>query len=270
MLPATFLAYAALGCVAGLLSGALGLGGGVVIVPALLLTLPALGLATDMAAHLAVATSLATIAVTSLSAIRTHHQHGFLRWPLALRLAAGIIAGAFAGALLASHMPGAWLAGLFGVFAMLIAVQMAFASAPARVERAAEAERLPGTAGLVTAGALIGLVSGVFGIGGGSVTVPWLSWCRVRMQEAVAVSAAGGFPIAVGGCTGFIISGWNQPGLPAGSLGYVYLPAAAAIVLTSFPFAWLGARAAHRLPSRSLKRIFALILFLIGLRLVLA
>ena len=268
MLPATFLAYAALGCVAGLLAGALGLGGGVVIVPALLLTLPALGLATDMAAHLAVATSLATIAVTSLSAIRTHHRHGYLRWPVALRLASGIVAGAFAGSLLASGMPGAWLASLFGLFAMLIALQMAFASTPAAT--VAAPERLPGTTGLVLAGVLIGTVSGIFGIGGGSVTVPWLNWCRVRMQEAVALSAAGGFPIALGGCSGFIITGWGQPGLPPGSVGYVYLPAAAAIMLTSFPFAWLGARAAHRLPSRALKRAFALVLFLIGLRLVLA
>lgn len=266
MLADTFLIYAALGCVAGLLAGTLGLGGGVVIVPALLLTLPALGLGTDMAAHLAVATSLATIAVTSLSAIRTHHRHGYLRWPLALRLAAGIVPGALAGALLASQLPGAWLASLFGLFAMLIALQMLFSS---RSEAVADLpERLPGAPFLVIAGCLIGLVSGIFGIGGGSVTVPWLSWCRVRMQEAVAVSAAGGFPIALGGCAGFVWAGWSEPGLPVGSLGYVYLPAAAAIVLTSFPFAWLGARVAHRLPSRALKRVFALVLFLIGLRLV--
>lgn len=268
MLMSTFFAYAGLGVVAGLLAGGLGLGGGVVIVPALLLTLTAQGIGVDQAAHLAVATSLATIAVTSLSAIRTHHRHGFLRWPLVLRLAPGIVVGAFAGAFVASLMPGRWLAGLFGLFAMVIAVQMGLsggANAPGEGE-----ERLPSAPGLALAGLVIGLLSGIFGIGGGSLTVPWLSVCRVRMQQAVAVAAAGGFPIAVGGCAGFVVAGWGQSGLPAGSVGYVYVPAAAAIVLTSFPFAWVGARAAHRLPSRALKRVFALVLFLIGLRLMLA
>lgn len=259
------LVYLLLGAAAGLLSGTLGLGGGIVIVPALLAVFALQGLSVDVAAHVAVATSLATIAVTSVSAIRSHHALGNLRWPLALRLGGGIIVGAFAGAFIASLMPGRHLAGLFGFFAMLVAVQMALSG---RGTEAPGPERLPATPWLVVAGALIGTASGIFGIGGGSLTVPYLSWCRVRMQQAVAVSAAGGFPIALGGCAGFVLTGWQHPQVPDWSLGYIYLPAAAAIVVTSFPCARLGARIAHRLPAQTLKRVFAAVLFLIGLRLL--
>lgn len=259
------LVYLLLGAVAGVLSGTLGLGGGIVIVPALLAVFALQGLDVDVAAHVAVATSLATIAVTSVSAIRSHHALGNLRWPLALRLGVGIVVGAFAGAFIASLMPGRHLAGLFGFFAMLVAVQMVL-SGQRRIE--AGEERLPSTPWLVLSGTLIGIASGIFGIGGGSLTVPYLSWCRVRMQQAVAVSAAGGFPIALGGCAGFVITGWHNPQLPDWSLGYIYLPAAAAIVVTSFPCARLGARIAHHLPAQTLKRVFAAVLFLIGLRLL--
>jgi hypothetical protein len=109
----------------------------------------------------------------------------------------------------------------------------------------------------------------MFGIGGGSLTVPFLSACRLRMQQAVAISAVGGLPIALGGGLGFVLAGWQHPDLPSGSFGFIYLPAAAGIVLTSFPLARVGARLAHRLPATTLKRVFAVALFLIGLKLVL-
>lgn len=258
--------FLALGVVAGLLAGALGLGGGVVIVPALLMLFPLMGFPAAITAQQAVATSLATIAVTSTSSIYGHHRLGAIRWPVALPMAAGILIGAFIGAFVASALPSALLARLFGVFAMIIAVQMAISS---QHKQAGGAERLPGHSGLALAGAVIGTLSAIFGIGGGSMTVPFLSACRLRMQQAVAVSAVCGLPIALGGVTGFIIAGWRQPDLPDGSLGFVYLPAAAGIVLTSFPLARLGARLAHRLPAVTLKRVFATALFLIGLNLVL-
>ena len=258
--------FLALGVVAGLLAGALGLGGGVVIVPALLILFPLMGFPAAITAQQAVATSLATIAVTSTSSIYGHHRLAAIRWPVALPMAAGILIGAFIGAFVASALPSALLARLFGLFAMIIAVQMAISS---QRKQAGGAERLPGYSGLALAGAVIGTLSAIFGIGGGSMTVPFLSVCRLRMQQAVAVSAVCGLPIALGGVTGFIIAGWRQPDLPDGSLGFVYLPAAAGIVLTSFPLARLGARLAHRLPAVTLKRVFATALFLIGLNLVL-
>lgn len=257
--------FLALGVVAGLLAGALGLGGGVVIVPALLMIFPLMNFPAAITAQLAVATSLATIIITSISAVHTHHKLGAIRWSVALPMAVGILLGAFAGAFLASILPSATLARLFGVFAMVVSVQMALSS---RKPPAAGPERVPATPLLALAGATIGTLSAIFGIGGGSMSVPFLSACRLKMQQAVAISAFCGLPIAIGGVTGFIIAGWHHPDLPEGSLGFVYLPAAAGIVLTSFPLARVGARLAHRLPAATLKRVFAGALFLIGLKLV--
>ena len=258
--------FLALGVVAGLLAGTLGLGGGVVIVPALLMIFPLMDFPAAITAQQAVATSLATIIVTSISAVHTHHRLGAIRWPVAWPMAAGILLGAFAGAFLASALPSATLARLFGVFAMVVAVQMALSS---RRPPATGPERLPAPPWLALAGGLIGTLSAIFGIGGGSMSVPFLSACRLKMQQAVAISAFCGLPIALGGVAGFILAGWQHPALPAGSLGFVYLPAAAGIVLTSFPLARVGARLAHRLPATTLKRVFAGALFLIGLKLVL-
>lgn len=259
-----FVVFLLVGCVAGLLAGALGLGGGVVIVPALLLVFHWLGFGNDVLVHMAVATSLSTIVVTSLNSVRTHHGAGYVRWPLVLRISAGIVVGALAGAFVADWFSGDSLERLFGGFAMLVALQMALFGRAPHVEGS---ERLPPTPGLVLAGGVIGLISSLFGIGGGSLTVPFLSACRVRMQEAVAASAACGLPIAVAGTTGFVISGWAEPGRPDWSLGYVYLPAFAGIVLASYPMARVGARFSHRLPSARLKKVFAVVLFVIGLKL---
>lgn len=258
--------FLALGVVAGLLAGTLGLGGGVVIVPALLMIFPLMDFPSAILGQLAVATSLATIAVTSISSIRTHHRLGAVRWPVALPMATGILIGAFGGAFFASAMSSDMLVRLFGVFAMVVSVQMGMSS---RRTQVVGEERLPSRVGLALVGTVIGTLSSMFGIGGGSLTVPFLSACRLRMQQAVAISAVCGFPIAIGGGVGFVLAGWQHPDLPDGSLGFVYLPAAAGIVLTSFPLARVGARLAHRLPATTLKRVFAVALFLIGLKLVL-
>ncbi|KAF0811166.1 hypothetical protein A167_00198 [Alcanivorax sp. S71-1-4] len=258
--------YVLLGVLSGLLGGALGLGGGVVIVPGLLLVFHLRGLTENMA-QLAVATSLATIIVTSVGAVRAHHQRGSLRWPLVYRLSGGIVVGAFAGAFIADWLSGPRLTQLFGVFAVLVAIQMMTSSWRKIPEGLPE--RVPGTPVLMAAGGGIGLVSSLFGIGGGSLTVPFMNACRVRMQEAVAVSSACGLPIALAGCIGFIIAGWDNPHLPPGSLGYVYLPAAVGIGIASYPMARVGAGLAHRLPAATLKRIFAVVLCVIGVRLAL-
>lgn len=262
-----FLICLGIGVGAGMLAGALGLGGGVVIVPALIFVFHGMGFDSAIIAKMAVATSLSTIIVTSISAVCTHHQAGFVRWPVVLRLGAGIIFGAFAGAFIADWMKGEWLTRLFGLFAVLIALQMLLAG---RRNVVADApERLPGALGLGLVGLLIGSGSALFGIGGGSLTVPFLSHCRLKMQQAVAAASACGLPIAVAGTAGFVVAGWGQPALPEGSLGYVFLPASAGIVLTSFPVARLSARASHRLPSATLKKVFSLVLIVLGLKLAL-
>ena len=255
---------ALIGVFAGLLGGALGLGGGVVIVPPLIYLFHAMGFDDAVVAQMAVGTSLATIIVTAGSSVRAHHVAGFVRWPLAWRLAGGIVVGTLLGAVLADA-----LTRLFGVFAVLIAAQMLLSRRRAVSAGDGLPERVPGGVGLAGVGSVIGGISSLFGIGGGSLTVPFLSWCRLPMQNAVAISAACGLPIALAGSAGFVATGWGRTELPPWSLGYVYLPAALAIVVTSFPMARVGARLSHRLPSATLRRIFAAVLIVIGVELIL-
>lgn len=259
----TLLLYLAVGAFAGLLAGLFGVGGGVVIVPALAFSFTAQGMNPEVLMHVAVGTSLATIVVTSLSSIRAHHRRGAVLWPVFLRLTPGIIVGAFIGAAVADLLPGEWLRRIFALFILFVAVQLAFGLRPA------PNRSLPGTAGMALAGAVIGSVSAIVGIGGGSLTVPFLTWCNVHVRNAVATSAAGGFPIAVAGALGFLYQGWGAAGLPEWSSGYLYWPAFAGIVVASTSMAPLGARLAHTLPAATLKRIFALLLAVIGVRMLL-
>ena len=254
-----FLLYACLGMVAGLLAGLLGVGGGLLIVPALVAVWSASGLASDYMMQLAIGTSLATIVFTSFSSVRAHHRRGAVDWPIFRRLAPGIVLGAWLGAVLASYLPGSALKTVFGVFELLVAVQMGFSW---RVE---PHRKLPAAPGMFAAGGLIGTISAVIGIGGGTMTVPFLTWCNVVMQRAVATSSACGLPIAVGGALGYLVMGWGKEGLPQDSLGFIYLPAFVAITIASMLFAPLGAALAHRLPVLVLKRVFAVFLALLGL-----
>jgi uncharacterized membrane protein YfcA len=214
--------------------------------------------------HLAIGTSLATIVLTSLSSIRAHHQRGAVLWPVVGRLTPGIIAGAWLGAAVAHLLPTVALRTIFGLFELAVAAQMALGVS------AAPHRQLPGLAGSSFAGGLIGSVSAIVGIGGGTLTVPFLSWCNVEMRRAVATSAACGLPIALAGAIAFMVAGWNHPALPGASSGYLHWPAVLGIGLTSVLFAPLGARLAHTLPAYTLRRIFALFLALLGIRMLLA
>ncbi len=246
---------ALLGIFAGLVAGMLGVGGGLIIVPVLALLFAGAKFPEARIMQLAVGTSLATIVFTSISSVRAHHRHGAVLWPVFWRLTPGIVIGAWLGAAIADALPSDRLRLFFGWFELYVAVQMALDIRP-RPHR-----RLPGREGMTLAGGIIGLVSAIVGIGGGTLTVPFLVWSNVDMRKAVATSAACGLPIALAGSIGFLVAGWGETDLPAGSFGYVYLPALAAIVVTSVLFAPLGARLAHRLPVKTLKRIFALLLF---------
>ena len=254
--------YVLIGALSGVLGGALGLGGGIVVVPMLLLIFHLRDIDPLVITQLAVATSLATIIVTSIGAVRAHHQRGNMRWPLVWRLSTGVVLGAFAGAFVADWLSGPRLAQLFGLFAVILSVQMVLNSLRKVVLDAPE--RLPGTPGLTLAGGAIGLVSSMFGIGGGSLTVPFLTWRSLTMQQAVATSSACGFPIAVASAISFMILGWHDSLLPPHSLGFVYLPALIGIAVTSMFFARFGAKLAHKLSPRVLKRLFALLLVVVG------
>lgn len=260
LVSALFAAYVGLGLVVGFVAGLLGVGGGLIIVPVLIMLLHANGLAAGMEPQLALGTSLASILFTSLSSVRAHHRHGAVVWPLVRRIAPGIVLGTLAGAVLAAQMPATVLKLFFVSFLFYAAFQMwlDFKPAPHRA--------LPGRAGTTLAGAVIGAVSSWVGIGGGTLSVPFMLWHNVTLHRAIATSAAIGFPIAIAGAAGYVLGGWGVPGLPDGSVGFVYLPALAGIVAGSVLTAPLGARTAHRLPVRPLKRIFALLLVTLALR----
>lgn len=252
-----------MGALAGLLAGLLGIGGGLVIVPVLALVFDGQGVDGSVIMHLAIGTSLATIVTTSLSSLRAHHRRGAVEWPVFVRITPGIILGGILGSSLAAVLPSDILRMAFAVFLLLVAIRMAFDVAPG------PHRQLPGRAGMTLAGTLIGAVSTLMGIGGGTLSVPFLTWCNVGVRRAVATSAAIGLPIAVTGTILYMITGWKQPVLPALSLGYINLPAYAGIVVASVLFAPLGARLAHRLPERLLKRFFAAFLALLGVKLLL-
>ena len=253
-----FALYLAVGVLAGVIAGLFGLGGGIIIVPVLITAFTMSGYPPELLTHLAIGTSLATIMVTSTSAIVTHHQKKAVRWSLVLSMVPGIICGATLGGLLASQLDGPLLQICFGAFLIFVAVQMG-SSGQLRGHR-----ELPHRGWRFTVAGVIGCLSGIFGIGGGSLTVPFLSWCRIPMPQAVAGSAALGFPIAVSATLIYVITGWGQPELPAGAYGYVYLPAFVGIALTSIPFARIGARLAHRLPEVAMRRAFAALSLVLG------
>jgi len=251
--------YAALGVFAGVIAGLLGVGGGLIIVPILVALYGLQGFPPELVMQLAVGTSLATIVFTSLSSMGAHHRRGAVDWRIMRQLSAGILLGAWLGGVLAQWLGGVLLALLFGVFELAVAGQMAFGRPPAP-HRAA-----PGRLRNGLAGGLIGALSALLGIGGGTLTVPYLVWHNLGMRQAVGTSAACGLPIALVGAGGFALVGRDMAGLPPGSTGFVYWPAVVAISVTSVTSAPLGAWLAHRLDQASLKRLFALFIALLGL-----
>lgn len=258
------LIFAATGVMSGFLAGLLGIGGGMILVPALFWVFHWQGVSDNLSTHMAVGTSLASILLTSISSVRTHHQNGNVQWPLVLQLAPGLVLGSLAGAYFAHATPAHLLQLLIGSFAIWTGIKLL------RAQKAqGQQHPLPKPAVMIAAGGGIGTASAIFGIGGGSITVPFLSYFGVSMQRAVGTAAACGFPIALSGSIGFIWTGWSLAGLPTGSTGYVYWPALLCLSATSVFTARWGAQAAHRLPAATLKRIFGLLLVGVGLQFLL-
>ncbi|MBH9553802.1 sulfite exporter TauE/SafE family protein [Inhella gelatinilytica] len=250
----------ALGIGTGFLAGLLGIGGGMVMVPILTVLLDGLGVAADQAVKVAIATSMACISFTSFSSLRAHHRRGAVRWDWVRQLApAMVIGGWVCGGALFAALKGTWLTGFFACFVGFSALQMWQGPRPSQA-----ADQVP-PRGLVWAvGALIGLFSGLVGAGGGFLTVPFLSSMAVPLHQAVATSAATGFPIAVANSLGYLLSGWHLPSPVPGLWGYFYLPALAVLIPCTMVTAPLGARAAHALPVAKLKKLFAGLLVLLA------
>jgi len=247
-----------LGSVTGFLAGLLGIGGGMLMVPFMTFILTAKGYPADYTVKMAVATSLATICFTSMSSVRAHHQRGAVLWPIVRLLAPGILLGALVGAQLAVALPGKILGILFAVFVAFSATQMFLDRKPK------PSRTLPGRVGTFGMGWVIGMLSSLVGAGGAFVSVPFMTWCNVKIHDAVGTSAALGFPIALAGTLGYIWAGQGMPQMPPGSIGYLYLPGLVVISLASMCTAPLGARTAHRMDIRPLKKVFAVVLYVLA------
>jgi uncharacterized protein len=259
---AILLMYAGVGAVAGVLAGLLGVGGGLVIVPMLVYCLSLQHVPYEQIMHLALGTSLASIMFTSISSFMAHHRRGAVHWDIVRTITPGILVGTFLGSCVAARLSTIFLSVFFVVFLFYVALQMI-------VDRKPTASRqLPGRLGMCAVGNVIGAVSSFVGIGGGALSVPFMMWCNVPVHHAIGTSAAIGFPIALAGAIGYVYSGLHAPHLPHYSLGFVYVPGLAAIVCASVTTAPLGAQLAHRLPVKRLKQVFAVLLTVMGTRML--
>ncbi len=250
-------AYPLLGVMVGFFAGLLGVGGGGIMVPILTTFFLAQGFSHEQVVHMALGTSMAAIVITSVSSLRAHHRHGAVRWDVVRAITPAILLGTFGGTFLASRIDTVPLAIFFAAYMAYVSLQMLLNIKPK------PSRGLPGAVGMGMAGLGIGGVSALVAIGGGSMSVPFMTWCNVKVQHAIGTSAAIGLPIAVAGTVGYLVNGWAATGAPPHSLGYIHVPALVLVSLPSVVTAPLGARMAHRLPVATLKKIFAGVLMLL-------
>jgi len=252
--------YIVAGIFAGLTAGLFGVGGGIIVVPVLVFAFEAQGFSADVLTHLAIGTSLATIVFTSISSIWSHHKRGAVLWEICRPMSLGLAVGAILGVWTVSQLDGILLKKLFGFFVLFVAFKM--------MSKKGESGDRPIAAWpeFSLVGVFVAWVSSIFGIGGGTLTVPFLSRFQIEMKYVVGTAAACGFPIALLGSISNMYIGQSVQGLPEMTIGYVYLPALLGISMTSVLFAKLGASYAHRLPSMLLRKLFACSLFIVGVR----
>lgn len=262
MVTAWMLAYFATGGFVGFLAGLLGIGGGMTMVPVLAAMFTAQQLAPDHAVHLALGTGMASIMFTSSASVRAHHQLGGVDWALVRRMGPAMAVGTLLATALSGWVPQRVLALAFAVIVYGGATQLLLGRKPSA------ARTLPGPAALGAIGVLIGAVCGLVSAGGAFLTVPFMLFCGVAMTTAIGTGAALGVPVAIVGTLGYVWSGWKVPGLPPLAFGFVYGPALLAIVAGSVLTAPLGARAAHRLPVATLRRIFAGLLYILATKML--
>lgn len=258
----SILIYLACGAVVGILAGLLGVGGGTVIVPILVAIFPSQGVPPQYVQQMALGTSLASIMFTSISSARAHHLRGAVKWKIVRDITPGILLGTFFGGLIATHLPTLFLKIFFVCFLFLISAQMISNYRPPA------SRNMPGFVGTASAGGVIGMISSFVGIGGGSLSVPFMTYCNVDIHEAVGTSAAIGFPIAIAGTLGYIVGGWGRPDLPPACLGFVHLYALFGIAAASCVTAPLGVKLSHSLPTKKLKTYFAIFLIIVGLKML--
>jgi len=258
----TFLVFLILGAAAGFLSGLFGIGGGIIIVPVLVYSFTLSHFPEPLIMQMALGTSLSVILIISFNAALAHNKIGNLQWPVLKKLVPGLLLGSFVGGTAAHYLPTETLKIAFAVFMFFIALRMWFEFKPKA------SGSLPATPFMLAISTVIGSISALFGIGGGSLVVPFLTWCQLPARQAVGTASATGVAVAITGSASFLISGYKVENLPEWSLGYIYLPAFVGIVITSTPFVRLGARLASSLPPKILKRSFAILLLLVALKMI--
>jgi len=258
----TFIMYIILGGIAGLLAGLLGIGGGIVIVPMLTFIFTAQGIPHEHILHMALGTSLASILFTSVSSVKAHNTRDAVLWPVVFKITPGILVGTFIGTWIAAMLSTNFLKGFSGAFLIYVATQMVMGIKPKATRE------IPGKTGMVITGSIIGIFSSLVGIGGGTISVPFLLWCNTSMYKAIGTAGAIGFPIAVAGTCGYLVNGIGVPNLPQYSIGFIHLTALSGIVISSICTAPYGAKLAHSLPVDKLKKIFAVLLYFVGLRMI--
>jgi uncharacterized membrane protein YfcA len=257
-----WIVYLLMGLFVGWFAGLLGIGGGLILGTLMVYLFTLQGFPADRIVHMALGTSITSIIFTSISSLRAHHKHGAVRWDIVRASAAGLIVGTLLGTLVADQLKSKYLAIFFVVFVYYSAVQM-FVNAKPKPSR-----QLPGPLGLNVAAVGIGVVSALVGVGGGVMTIPLMSLCNVPMRNAIGTSAALGLPIAIAGAIGFIATGIGKDHLPPYSVGYVYVPALIGIVLGTLVTVPWGAKMAHTMPVPRLKKIFAVILFILATKML--
>lgn len=240
--------YLAIGAFVGILAGSMGLGGALVMVPILHFTLPRQGVDPSVVHYLAIATSMANILFTSCVSTWQHHKRGVVPWRSVVWMVPGILGGSFAGSYATSYIPSGPLTVVFACFQFYAAVQM-FVNIKPKASR-----NMPGIAGSIGLGVIIGVLSGILGIGGAAVSIPILMVCGLSALSSIASAGAFGFPIAVAGCLGYMVTAWGHPGLPEYSLGFIYLPALLGLVPASMLTTPLGVKLSHSLPTQQVKR----------------
>ncbi len=263
----SFLCFLAAGAVAGIFAGLLGVGGGIIIVPILSLLFPLLAVPAEHVHHLALGTSLASIIVTSISSAKSHHAKGAVRWDIVKTISPGIMLGTFMGGVVAAYIPSSYLKILFILFLYFVAINMIFGK-KGQEHASEQKEKLPSFLGISFVGSGIGLISSFVGIGGGTMSVPFMDFCKVPLRTAVGTSAAIGFPIAVAGTFGYVVGGYNITNLPEYTFGYVHMLAFVGLAMASFFTAPLGAKLAHSLPIATLRRFFAIFLICVASRML--
>lgn len=257
-------AYLAIGAIVGFFAGLLGIGGGTIIVSSLALMFAAQAFPPEYVMHMAIGTSLAAIISGAWASFRTHHRHKAVDWQVVRAMIPGLLAGVLAGAVFARFMNTAFLKVFFLAFMALIIAQLVF-NVRSKVTRP-----LPGRVGLTAMAVFIGACSSLFGGGAAAVGVPFLTWCNMTTHRAIGTVSALGFPVAIAGAIGYAIAGIGVPGLPKWSLGFVYLPAFVGISIASVLVAPYGARLAHKLKGPTLRRIFAVFLIAVGVKLAIS